>query len=500
PPSNEREETTRGKEEEMSSSHLDDVFGESYACIEQGLCYDDVGQKVEAVSMYERGLILLHEGEQMEGAKDNELYQYIKAAEGSARQRMAVLQREIGQSVRTGTSELSKAKEAEFKGYPSLPSSPFGEEEAEMVLCIPEGVQLFSIDDNWTNAPTYPSPLSMFKFPPRQPAPPTSSTAPPSFDSLRPDAIIQVGPWTYPLFKGQTPVLVNEFGAYVVSNPTPDNADLSVAILLPADLDDNIKKELNGLLRELAVLRESSEAEGTKERLSSEEKKRVSERIARFLMKSSEKVAWTVQKTSVRTASLVHQKSEKWRSAPPTDKPMLVSPTVKSGVVYVHKGSKVVAKCTRYLLDKIGDVGVSVGRKVANGAKSTFGDGKGGGVVAGTITVLGGGIAGVSTVWIALEDASKTLCRSIADDTVGVVKVKYGDDAASTTHHTLYAAGHGTLAAAQLWDLGPRSIAGRMARKAGIQWYAISIHRRNTRRNLWKMKMRERRNSDFPSL
>lgn len=46
---------------------------------------------------------------------------------------------------------------------------------------------------------------------------------------------------------------------------------------------------------------------------------------------------------------------------------------------------------------------------------------------------------------------------------------RYGDDAASTTHHTLYAAGHGTLAAAQLWDLGPRSIAGRMARKAGIQ-------------------------------
>ena len=26
-----------------------------------------------------------------------------------------------------------------------------------------------------------------------------------------------------------------------------------------------------------------------------------------------------------------------------------VSPTVKSGVVYLHKGSKVVAKCTRYL-------------------------------------------------------------------------------------------------------------------------------------------------------
>ncbi|GMR53106.1 hypothetical protein PMAYCL1PPCAC_23301 [Pristionchus mayeri] len=447
----------------MSSADLDDVFGESYACIEQGLCYDDVNQRGEAVSMYERGLVLLAEGEKMEGAKDNELYKYIKEAEGSIHLRVASLKKEMGQST-TGSS----AKEAEFKGYPSIPVSPFGDDEAELMLCIPEGVQLFSIDENSTNAPTYPSPLSIFKFPPRQPAPPTSSNAPPSFDSLRPDAFIQVGPWTYPLYKGQTPILVNEFGAYIVPNPTPENGDLSVAILLPADLDENLKKELNRLLTDLAVLRESTEAEGTKEKLSSEEKRRVSERIAGFIIKSSEKVAWTVQKTTVKTASLVHQKSEKWRACPPTDKPMSVSPAVKSGVVYVHKGSKVVAKCTRYLLDKIGDVGVSVGRKVANGAKSTFGDGKGG-VVAGTFTVLGGGIAGVSTVWIALEDASKTLCRSIADDTVGVVKVKYGDDAATTTHHTLYAAGHGTLAAAQLWDLGPRSIAGRMARKAGIQ-------------------------------
>ncbi|GMT00271.1 hypothetical protein PENTCL1PPCAC_22445, partial [Pristionchus entomophagus] len=474
-----RDETTRGRKKRMTSLDLDDIFGESYACIEQGLCYDDVGQKTEAVSMYERGLILLQEGEKMEGAKGNELYNYIKEAEGSVKQRVSVLMREIGQSVRGTTAK--ETKEAQFAGYPSL--SPFGDEDAELVLFIPDGVQLFSIDAISTNAPTYPSPLSIFKFPPRQPSQPTSSDAPPSFDSIRPDAFIQVGPWTYPLYKGQTPILVNEFGAYVVANPTAENADMNVAILLPADLDENLKKELNGLLREFGVLRESSDTEGTKEELTSDEKKRVSERIAQFLMKSSEKVAWTVQKTSVRTASLVHQKSEKWRSAPPTDKPMSVSPSVKSGVVYVHKGSKVVAKCTRYLLDKIGDVGVSVGRKMANGAKSTFGDGKGGGVVAGTITVLGGGIAGVSTVWIALEDASKTLCRSIADDTVGVVKVKYGDEAAQTTHHTLYAAGHGSLAAAQLWDLGPRSIAGRMARKAGIQWYAISIHRRSMRRS-----------------
>ncbi|CAL2028927.1 unnamed protein product [Caenorhabditis brenneri] len=68
-----------------------------------------------------------------------------------------------------------------------------------------------------------------------------------------------------------------------------------------------------------------------------------------------------------------------------------------------------------------------------------------------------------------IEDGSRHLCRSIANQTVQNVKIKYGDDASDTTHHALFAAGHGTLAAAQLYDLGPRSVAGRMARKAGIQ-------------------------------
>lgn len=92
--------------------------------------------------------------------------------------------------------------------------------------------------------------------------------------------------------------------------------------------------------------------------------------------------------------------------------------------------------------------------------------------------ILGGGITGVATVWMSLEDGSRHLCRSIANQTVQNVKLKYGDDASDTTHHALFAAGHGTLAAAQLWDLGPRSVAGRMARKAGIQMVSDLHHSR----------------------
>lgn len=40
------------------------------------------------------------------------------------------------------------------------------------------------------------------------------------------------------------------------------------------------------------------------------------------------------------------------------------------------------------------------------------------------LAVLGGGITGVSTVWMALEDSSRSLCRSIADHTVKTVQIK----------------------------------------------------------------------------
>ena len=92
--------------------------------------------------------------------------------------------------------------------------------------------------------------------------------------------------------------------------------------------------------------------------------------------------------------------------------------------------------------------------------------------------ILGEGIAVVSTDWMSLEDGSRYLCRSIANQTVQNVKIKYGDDASDTTHHALFAAGHGTLAAAQLWDLEPRSIGGRMERKAGIQMVTDLHHSR----------------------
>uniref|UniRef100_A0A915DEX9 MIT domain-containing protein n=1 Tax=Ditylenchus dipsaci TaxID=166011 RepID=A0A915DEX9_9BILA len=226
--------------------------------------------------------------------------------------------------------------------------------------------------------------------------------------------------WTvaYPLISGKTTVLKNELG-FMLCQTRPQN------------------------IQTWSVLKTSEIVE----QMSTEERQRTSERISQFLIKSGEILAQNVTRAASKTGDKHKSSDSTWG---------LCAPQRQQNGCKSHQN----------LLDKIGDIGVSVGKKVASGVS---GESTGGRFLQSTATVVGGGITGVSTVWISLEDASKTLFRSFADETVQTVHAKYGEQASETTHHALYAAGHTTLAGFQLWDLGPRSIAGRMARKAGIQ-------------------------------
>ncbi|CAI2321112.1 unnamed protein product [Caenorhabditis sp. 36 PRJEB53466] len=436
------------------TAQVDAVFSEAYASIEQGLCYDEVSDWENTLSMYEKGVNLIKVGEKMRNAKKSEMWKMLQEAKNSVEHRVKVLKSEgpkppTPEKIKEAEESVENEKEAIRMQLDS-----YGSQDAELIYFLPEGVQLFTIDGEKTTAPTAPTSLQILRFPDAE-------------DRAETRAFVQVGPWAYPLMGAKTPVLRNEFGAYLVANPTPENPNLMVAILLSADIEPHLIDELHTVLREFADFKEQKEPE---QQLSNEEKQRISTKISKFLVTSGQKIAWGVETTTVKAVSRVEDSGEQYREGlSATDKPMSVNPLVKGSVVYMHKGTKTIAKCTRYLLDKIGDMGVSMGRKLADSAQKRFGDGKTGGLVSGTIEIMGGGIAGISTVWMSLEDGSRALCRSIANQTVQNVKIKYGDEASDATHHALFAAGHGTLAAAQLWDLGPRSVAGRMARKAGIQ-------------------------------
>uniref|UniRef100_A0A1I7WU90 V-type proton ATPase subunit C n=1 Tax=Heterorhabditis bacteriophora TaxID=37862 RepID=A0A1I7WU90_HETBA len=114
--------------------------------------------------------------------------------------------------------------------------------------------------------------------------------------------------------------------------------DMLVAILLPSNIGTQLEEEFKQILSEFAILRDQD----VKKELTSDENRRISDRIAQFLISSGERIAWGVQTTTVKVVTKVEDKGEKYRAElEETNKPMGLNPVVK--------GTKVVAKCTRYL-------------------------------------------------------------------------------------------------------------------------------------------------------
>lgn len=81
-----------------------------------------------------------------------------------------------------------------------------------MLYWLPEGVQLVMIENGETASPSPPTSLAIFAV--EQPK--KSDQLYPDLEAAgNPKALIQVGPWVYPLNVETTPVLKNDMGIYV---------------------------------------------------------------------------------------------------------------------------------------------------------------------------------------------------------------------------------------------------------------------------------------------
>uniref|UniRef100_A0A915MQ87 MIT domain-containing protein n=1 Tax=Meloidogyne javanica TaxID=6303 RepID=A0A915MQ87_MELJA len=435
-----------------NSDTVDCLFSEAYALIEQGLCYDEVNDKQNALLMYQKGLDLSQQAFELEKEPNSEKKENLsKTSQGLSRVKELVQQR-IEEIKNTKNEEISKEKISEIRGNLNTTFEP----NAQLYYWLPDGVQLVIIEGDKTNVPTPPSSLAIFVELKQDETCSKNAPLPPAF--------IQVGTWVYPLRGPQlTTVMKNELGIYVLPNPTREHPQMFVGIILPRNISSQLEKEFVYALNQFSTIKESQVIS----EMSQEQKQRTSERIAKFLIDVGDKLAVGATSAATKTGKYMADKGEEYRAnLEPTEQPTNIHPLIQNGVVILHKGSKVVAKVTRFVLDKIGDVGVAIGQKVAD---SLSGDGTGGRAFRSTATVVGGGITAFSTIWISLEEASKTLIRCISDETVQTVNLRYGPEASQTTHHALHALGHTTLASFQIYEFGPRSIAGRMARKAGLQ-------------------------------
>lgn len=63
-----------------------------------------------------------------------------------------------------------------------------------------------------------------------------------------------------------------------------------------------------------------------------------------------EKIAWGIDCATEKTTQIVSNHLTKYQSSLKSiDEPVVISPALRTSVYYVHRGSKIIAKCTRFL-------------------------------------------------------------------------------------------------------------------------------------------------------
>lgn len=192
---------------------IEELYNEAYACVDQGICFDEIGQRDGALAMYERGLRLIDATSQIPGCEQSEMYQKMIRAREHILFRLKDLR--SGSEVPRPSSLTSLEGPPPYECITNALNAMGHTKAAEEVLLIPNGVQVFFIKGDETSVPSYPTSLKIFKFSP--------STSPVTPSSSGPPAFLQVGDWVYPLVPGRSPVLHSTYGAYIFPNPSVED-------------------------------------------------------------------------------------------------------------------------------------------------------------------------------------------------------------------------------------------------------------------------------------
>ncbi|XP_047737384.1 spartin isoform X1 [Hyalella azteca] len=193
----------------------------------------------------------------------------------------------------------------------------------------------------------------------------------------------------------------------------------------------------------------------------------------------SSSLVWGANKMS----ELLAQGSERLQqSSPgvgtePGAAPTKIDPKLQTTAKAARVVSGKAVQVSSYILGQVGKASVGLGRRLAphvqhhgtrvytslTGQSTEHSSAQ----VDGALDVAAGALKGASTVYMGLEEAAKTLVTSLADNTVKVVKHKYGAEAGEFTDNAMYAVGQSAMAGHNIASLGVKGVAKKAAKSTG---------------------------------
>nr|XP_022920777.1 protein spartin [Onthophagus taurus] len=235
-----------------------------------------------------------------------------------------------------------------------------------------------------------------------------------------PNKFLQINEWVYPLVPGVSPCFKSEFGAFMF----PDiNTDQKIGIVLPEDEAPMFYDLLTNIL-EGVIVEHPEIVEGFDEKLSSK------------IAAGAKFLADGIVSSSTRIGNFLDHSIQ---PPPPKGPPKNIPAYVQSGAKITEATTSKTAQVVGFVADKVGIATSKLGQYLAphiqaQGTKllqSTFqySEEEASKKVKSILTITGGAVAGLATVYYGLETAAGILGNSLKDNTVKVIESKYGHPA-----------------------------------------------------------------------
>lgn len=461
---------------------------EAFLYVSQGLSYEEQGENALAIEMYYKGLEKLANGLNLncerpgcngpEWEKARTMQRKMRHIKDEVEFRLMAIEA-------AGGAPLYADRPPTYDEATSADTARPPRREAEELFCIESGVQIFYVSGGGgVEAPLEPTDLHVYRLPGRQ-------------DAIFPDdkaplPWLQVGTWIYPLVPKQSPALRSGYGAYLFPNidaPLKES-EAFVGVLLPPDLPHEMISLFESLMEELTAMKMEAmtDPSGLPDSVMSRFRRSTSfsQQVSASIVSGSEALSKGLTKGAVVTGQALKMGTARLKQyLKPEAQPVIVDPRVKQGLEILRTVTGSVRNVTERVANKVGELTVTVAQMVATNVSCDT-------CVAGApevpstsmekvqsaITIAKGGLQGLSTVYVGLENAAKILATSLANETVEVIGHKYGADAAQVVDSAMNSVTNVTLATTAVRGLGFKGIAKRTAKETGkaiLQEYVSSL-------------------------
>eukprot|EP00092_Neocalanus_flemingeri_P023841 GFUD01025866.1.p1 GENE.GFUD01025866.1~~GFUD01025866.1.p1 ORF type:complete len:384 (+),score=122.26 GFUD01025866.1:39-1190(+) len=296
-------------------------------------------------------------------------------------------------------------------------------EHGETVLRM-KGVQVFHVSASGeVSTPSYPEVLHLVKFDRQKNR---------SGEQL-PSALIEVGEWTYPLVRGQSPVLKAEHGSYMFPDLKSDITGGAVGIIIPDTVTENDRDIFDNLLAEIATAFKTQEEVPAE----NEAAREMSSTLTSGLVKGAEAVGLGMVEGAMKTSEYLSYGSE-YAKQYITPEATEVDPRVKQGLEAASWFGAGAFSASSWMLSKVSSATMALGTLAAphleRGATQALSSltNQSNAEASSQVEIAGEVAAGtasaMSTMYQALETSSKILATNIASNTVSIVSHKYGTE------------------------------------------------------------------------